>query len=111
MSMGINLLLSLVKSATKALHDDFDIEIIESHHKDKVDAPSGTAIELGEMVANNSGRTLKEHGTFKREGNMDPRDRKEIGFSTISAHPLQASCWCRDGRCHSTGNLQGDPAR
>ena len=83
MSMGINLLLSLVKSATKALHDDFDIEIIESHHKDKVDAPSGTAIELGEMVANNSGRTLKEHGTFKREGNMDPRDRKEIGFSTI----------------------------
>lgn len=83
MSVGVNLLISLVESATKILHEDFDIEIIESHHKDKVDSPSGTAFMLGESVAKSSGRSLKEHGVFKREGNMNPRKRKEIGFSAI----------------------------
>lgn len=83
MSIGINLLLSLVESATEIMCEDFDIEIIESHHKDKVDSPSGTALRLGESVAKSSGRSLKEHGIFKRIGTMHPRDRKEIGFSTI----------------------------
>ena len=83
MSIGINLLLSLVESATAIMHEDFDIEIIESHHKDKVDAPSGTALSLGESVAKSSGRSLKEHGTFKRTGIMPPRNRNEIGFSAI----------------------------
>ena len=83
MSIGINLLLSLVESATAIMHEDFDIEIIESHHKDKVDAPSGTALSLGESVAKSSGRSLKEHGTFKRTGIMPSRKRNEIGFSVI----------------------------
>ena len=83
MSIGINLLLSLVESATAIMHEDFDIEIIESHHKDKVDAPSGTAVSLGESVAKSSGRSLKEHGTFKRTGIMPSRKRNEIGFSVI----------------------------
>ncbi len=83
MSIGVNLLLSLVESATAIMHEDFDIEIIESHHKDKVDAPSGTALSLGESVAKSSGRSLKEHGVFKRTGIMPPRNRNQIGFSTI----------------------------
>ena len=65
------------------MHEDFDIEIIESHHKDKVDAPSGTALSLGESVAKSSGRSLKEHGTIKRTGIMPSRKRNEIGFSVI----------------------------
>ena len=83
MSIGVNLLLSLVESATAIMHEDFDIEIIESHHKDKVDAPSGTALSLGESVAKSSGRSLKENGIFKRTGIMSPRNRKEIGFSSV----------------------------
>ena len=83
MSVGVNLLLSLVETATKVLHEDFDIEIIETHHKDKVDAPSGTALGLGEAVALCSNRTLAEHGIFQREGVMAPRQRSDIGFSTI----------------------------
>lgn len=83
MSIGVNLLLSLVESATAIMHEDFDIEIIESHHKDKVDAPSGTALSLGESVAKSSGRSLKENGIFKRTGIMAPRNRNEIGFSSV----------------------------
>ncbi len=83
MSIGVNVLLSLVESATKLLHDDFDIEIIESHHKHKIDAPSGTALKLGESVAKNSGRSLKVNGVFSREGILNPRGKKDIGFSTI----------------------------
>ena len=83
MSVGVNLLLSLTEMATKVLHEDFDIEIIETHHKDKVDAPSGTALGLGQAVASSSNRTLSEHGVFQREGIMPPRQRTDIGFSTI----------------------------
>lgn len=83
MSIGINLLISLVEQATKTLHHDYDVEIIEAHHRHKVDAPSGTALRLGESVAKVSGRTLKDNGTFHREGNMVERRSDEIGFSTI----------------------------
>jgi 4-hydroxy-tetrahydrodipicolinate reductase len=60
MSIGVNVLISLVEKATQSLHDDFDIEIMESHHKHKVDSPSGTAIRLGEEVAKASNRNLKK---------------------------------------------------
>ena len=83
MSVGVNLLISLVEAATKVLHREFDIEIIEAHHRHKVDSPSGTALRLGEAVAKSAGLSLKENSIFYREGNMAPRKSTEIGFSTI----------------------------
>tara|TARA_B100000787_G_C16153681_1_gene277830 strand:- start:411 stop:1229 length:819 start_codon:yes stop_codon:yes gene_type:complete len=83
MSVGVNLLISLVEAATKVLHNEFDIEIIEAHHRHKVDSPSGTALRLGEAVAKSAGLSLKENSIFHREGNMTPRKATEIGFSTI----------------------------
>tara|TARA_B110000091_G_C13725880_1_gene436815 strand:- start:64 stop:876 length:813 start_codon:yes stop_codon:yes gene_type:complete len=83
MSVGVNLLVSLVEDATKVLHEDFDMEIIESHHSEKIDAPSGTAIRLGEAIAKTANLSLKENGVFHREGNTNTRKKNEIGFSTI----------------------------
>lgn len=83
MSVGVNLLVSLVEDATKVLHEDFDMEIIESHHSEKIDAPSGTAIRLGEAIAKTANLNLKKNGVFHREGNTNRRKNNEIGFSTI----------------------------
>ncbi|MBT3826543.1 MAG: 4-hydroxy-tetrahydrodipicolinate reductase [Nitrosomonadales bacterium] len=83
MSIGVNVLISLVEKATKSLYDDFDIEIMESHHKHKVDAPSGTAIRLGEEVAKASNRNLNEDAVFSREGIQKERQKKDIGFSVV----------------------------
>jgi len=86
MSVGVNLTLKLLETAAKALGDEgYDIEVIESHHRHKVDAPSGTAIKMGEVVAESLGRTLKEHGVFERVGQCGPRTDKEIGFATVRA--------------------------
>ena len=71
--------------ATHVLHKDYDMEIIESHHKEKVDAPSGTALRLGEAIAKTAKLSLKENGVFHREGKMDKRKKNEIGFSSIRA--------------------------
>ncbi len=83
MSVGVNLLVSLVEDATKVLHEDFDMEIIESHHSEKIDAPSGTAIRLGEAIAKTANLNLKQNGVYHREGNTGRRKKNEIGFSTI----------------------------
>lgn len=83
MSVGVNLLISLVEKATQLLKDDFDIEIIEAHHRHKIDAPSGTALRLGEAVAKASGRNLKEDAQYERFGNTGERKQTTIGFSTI----------------------------
>ncbi|WP_251976058.1 4-hydroxy-tetrahydrodipicolinate reductase [Salinicola avicenniae] len=84
MSTGINLTVNLLKTAAKALGDaGYDIEVIEAHHRHKVDAPSGTALMLGEAVAEPLGRDLKTHGVFERVGQVGPRDPKEIGFATV----------------------------
>ncbi|APE31002.1 4-hydroxy-tetrahydrodipicolinate reductase [Halomonas aestuarii] len=86
MSVGVNLTLKLLETAAKALGDEgYDIEVIEAHHRHKVDAPSGTALKMGEVVAESLGRTLKEHGVFAREGQCGPRSEKEIGFATVRA--------------------------
>jgi 4-hydroxy-tetrahydrodipicolinate reductase len=86
MSVGVNLTLKLLQTAAKALGDEgYDIEVIEAHHRHKVDAPSGTALKMGEVVAESLGRTLKEHGVFAREGQCGPRSDKEIGFATVRA--------------------------
>ncbi|MFB9869236.1 4-hydroxy-tetrahydrodipicolinate reductase [Vreelandella sulfidaeris] len=86
MSVGVNLTLKLLETAAKALGDEgYDIEIVESHHRHKVDAPSGTAIKMGEVIADSLGRSLKEHGVFERVGQCGPRTDKEIGFATVRA--------------------------
>ncbi|WP_048308284.1 4-hydroxy-tetrahydrodipicolinate reductase [Halomonas sp. PR-M31] len=86
MSVGVNLTLKLLETAAQALGDEgYDIEVIEAHHRYKVDAPSGTALKMGEVVAESLGRSLKEHGVFERVGQCGPRSDKEIGFATIRA--------------------------
>ncbi|OHV11226.1 4-hydroxy-tetrahydrodipicolinate reductase [Kushneria phosphatilytica] len=84
MSTGINLATNLLKTAARALGDaGFDIEIIEAHHRHKVDAPSGTALMLGQAMAESLGRDLKRDGVFERYGQIGARSDREIGFSTI----------------------------
>ena len=83
MSVGVNLCLNLLKTAAAALGDSVDIEIIEAHHRHKVDAPSGTAIKMGRVIAEQLGRDLKECAVYGREGQTGARDRKTIGFETI----------------------------
>ncbi len=85
MSVGVNLCLKLLETAARVLGDDVDIEIIEAHHRHKVDAPSGTALRMGEVVAAELGRDLGECAVYGREGITGARDRKAIGFETIRA--------------------------
>ena len=83
MSVGINLCLKLLETASAALGDTVDIEIIEAHHRHKVDAPSGTAVKMGRVIADTLGRDLKECAVYGREGQTGARDRQTIGFETI----------------------------
>lgn len=85
MSVGVNLCLKLLDMAAKVLGDEVDIEVIEAHHRHKVDAPSGTALRMGEVVAEALGRDLKDCAVYGREGQTGERDRKTIGFETIRA--------------------------
>jgi 4-hydroxy-tetrahydrodipicolinate reductase len=83
MSLGVNLLLSLVGEAAQRLGDEYDIEILEMHHRHKVDAPSGTALALGKAVAEGRGIDLADHSQRVRDGITGPRKRGEIGFATL----------------------------
>jgi len=85
MSVGVNLAFHVLDLVAKVIGDDNDIEIIEGHHRHKVDAPSGTAVKMGEVVANALGRTLEDCAIYGREGHTGARDDKTIGFSTIRA--------------------------
>lgn len=85
MSVGVNLSLKLLEMAARVLGDDVDIEIVEAHHRHKVDAPSGTALRMGQAVADTLGRDLSECAVYGREGRTGERDRKTIGFETIRA--------------------------
>lgn len=85
MSVGVNLCFRLVELAAQVLGEEFDIEIIEAHHRHKIDAPSGTALRLGEIVADTLGRDLASCAVYGREGRTGARDRKTIGFETIRA--------------------------
>lgn len=85
MSVGVNLCLKLLDMAARVLGDEVDIEIIEAHHRHKVDAPSGTALAMGETVAKALGRDLKECAVYGRQGHTGERDHKTIGFETIRA--------------------------
>ena len=83
MSVGVNVTLKLLEMAAKALSTGYDIEIIEAHHRHKVDAPSGTALKMGEVVAGALGRDLKDCAVYAREGVTGERDPSTIGFATI----------------------------
>ena len=83
MSVGVNVTLKLLEMAAKALATGYDIEIIEAHHRHKVDAPSGTALKMGEVIASALGRDLKDCAVYAREGVTGERDPSSIGFATI----------------------------
>jgi 4-hydroxy-tetrahydrodipicolinate reductase len=83
MSVGVNVTLKLLDMAARALSTGYDIEIIEAHHRHKVDAPSGTALKMGEVIASALGRDLKDCAVYAREGVTGERDPSSIGFATI----------------------------
>lgn len=83
MSVGVNVTMKLLEMAAKNFAEGYDIEVIEAHHRHKVDAPSGTALKMGEVIAHAIGRDLKECAVYSREGITGERDPSTIGFSTI----------------------------
>lgn len=83
MSVGVTLLTTLVQAAAKVLKQGYDIEVIEAHHRHKVDAPSGTALRLGEAAAAGAGRDFAKVALYAREGIMGERDPDSIGFATV----------------------------
>jgi 4-hydroxy-tetrahydrodipicolinate reductase len=83
MSVGVNVVLRLIDQAARALAQGYDIEVIEAHHRHKVDAPSGTALQMGEVLAQALGRNLKDCAVYAREGVTGERDPSTIGFATI----------------------------
>jgi 4-hydroxy-tetrahydrodipicolinate reductase len=83
MSVGVNVVMKLLAMAAGALNQGYDIEVIEAHHRHKVDAPSGTALAMGEVVAKALGRDLKDCAVYAREGVTGERDPSTIGFATI----------------------------
>lgn len=83
MSVGVNLMFKLLEVAASVLGEDADVEIIEAHHRHKVDSPSGTALKMGEVVADTLGRDLAACAVYGREGHIGPRQRETIGFATV----------------------------
>lgn len=84
-STGVNLCFKLLDMAARVLGDDVDVEIVEAHHRHKIDAPSGTALSMGGVVANALGRDLAEVAVYGREGQTGARRRETIGFATVRA--------------------------
>jgi 4-hydroxy-tetrahydrodipicolinate reductase len=85
MSVGVNLLYKLLETAARVLGDDYDVEIVEAHHRMKKDAPSGTALQLGRVVAQALGRDFDKVAVFERNGLIGERSRQEIGIQTVRA--------------------------
>jgi 4-hydroxy-tetrahydrodipicolinate reductase len=83
MAVGVNVVLQLLDMAARALQQGYDIEIVEAHHRHKVDAPSGTALRMGEVVAAALGRRLEDCAVYGREGVTGERDPSTIGFATV----------------------------
>jgi 4-hydroxy-tetrahydrodipicolinate reductase len=83
MNVGVNVMMKLLDQAARLLNQGYDIEIIEAHHRHKVDAPSGTALKMGEVIAAALGRDLKDCAVYAREGVTGERDPSSIGFATV----------------------------
>ena len=84
-SVGVNLTFHILDTVARVLNEGYDIEIVEAHHRHKVDAPSGTALRMGEVIANALGRDLKACAVYGREGHTGARDAQTIGFATVRA--------------------------
>jgi 4-hydroxy-tetrahydrodipicolinate reductase len=100
MSIGVNVALKLVDMATRALHENYDIEIVEAHHKMKVDAPSGTALMLGDAAAGAIGKPLNDLAAYARHGNTGERRKGDIGFAAIRGGDIVGEhtvMYCGDG--------------
>jgi 4-hydroxy-tetrahydrodipicolinate reductase len=82
-AVGVNLVFKLLDTAARVLSEGYDIEIVEAHHRHKVDAPSGTALRMGEVIADALGRTLAECAVYGREGHTGERSAATIGFATV----------------------------
>lgn len=85
MSVGVNLCFKLLQLAAEVMGEDADIEVMETHHRNKVDSPSGTALKMGQVVADALGRDLKQCAVYGREGQTGVRDKNTIGFATVRA--------------------------
>ncbi|MGS2723692.1 4-hydroxy-tetrahydrodipicolinate reductase [Porticoccus sp. GXU_MW_L64] len=99
-STGVNLCFKLLQMAAQVMGEDADIEIVEAHHRHKVDAPSGTALSMGEVVADTLGRDLKQVAVYGREGQTGARSRDTIGFATVRAGDIVGDhtvMFCADG--------------
>ncbi len=83
MSVGVNVVMKLLATAARALGEGYDVEIVEAHHRHKVDAPSGTALAMGEVIAGALGRNLEDCAVYGREGTTGERDEQTIGFATV----------------------------
>lgn len=83
MSVGVNVVFKLIEIAASVLGDDVDVEVIEAHHRQKIDAPSGTAMHMGEILADVLGRDLAKDAVYGRRGTTGPRDTSTIGFATV----------------------------
>ena len=83
MSVGVNVTFKLIESAARALGDDVDVEVFEAHHRHKIDAPSGTAVRMGEILADTLGRDLATDAVYGREGITGARDARTIGFHSL----------------------------
>lgn len=102
MSVGVNLMFRLVEQAARALGDEVDIEVIEAHHRHKIDAPSGTALHLGEVLAKTLGRDLSEVAEYGRHGETGARPRRTIGFSALRGGDIVGDhrvLFAGDGEC------------
>lgn len=121
MAVGVNVLFKLVEKAAAVLGEAYDVEIVEAHHRMKKDAPSGTALKLGEMAASGLGRDLAEVGVFERNGMIGERTDKEIGIQTIRAGDIvgeHTAYFAGPGerieithRAHSRDNFAGGAAK
>lgn len=121
MAVGVNVLFKLVEKAAAVLGDAYDVEIVEAHHRMKKDAPSGTALKIGEMAAKGLGRDLAEVGVFERNGIIGERTDKEIGIQTIRAGDIvgeHTAYFAGPGerieithRAHSRDNFAGGAAK
>ena len=85
MSVGVNVVWRILEDVARTLGDDYDVEIVEAHHRRKADAPSGTALKMGEILAKALGRDLRDVGVFARHGQIGPRSDREIGIQTVRA--------------------------
>jgi len=100
MSVGVNVTLKLLEMAAKAMATGYDIEIIEAHHRHKVDAPSGTALQMGEVIARAQGQRLADVATFAREGHTGPREAGRIGFAVVRGGDIigdHTAMFCGEG--------------